>query len=121
MHDGHDDVVRRLAAACRSGTVAALLTVLDADAVARCDGGGLVAVPLNPVHGADEVARLITTVLCGQSGTELTVEAVNGLAGLALWRSGRAVAVACVATADAKITDFWIVLNPAKLRRWCLR
>ena len=118
MHDSHDDVVRGLAAACRSGTVAALLAVLHPDAVARCDGGGLVAAPLNPVHGADDVARLIATVLCGQPSTELTVEAVNGLAGLALWRCDRAVAVAGVATADAKVTGLWIVLNPAKLRRW---
>jgi RNA polymerase sigma-70 factor (ECF subfamily) len=121
MPGGHDDVVRGFAAACRPGTIAALLAVLHTDAVAICDGGGLVPAPLGPIHGAEHVARLVAALLGGMPGTDLTVESVNGLAGLALRRFGRAVAVVGVATAGTKVATVWIVLNPAKLRRWHLR
>ena len=118
MLDRHDDGVLRFAAACQLGEMAALLAALDADAIAVCDGGGLVAAPMSYVHGAQDVARLAGALLCGQPDAELTIEAVNGRAGLALRRAGRAVAVVGVQTADSKVTVLWIVLNPAKMRGW---
>jgi hypothetical protein len=118
MPERHDDTVRRFAEACQLGDIATLRAVLDADAVAVCDGGGLVPAELGPVHGADDVARLAAALLCGQPDAELTIEAVNGRAGLALRRAGRAVAVVAVKEIDAKVAVLWIVLNPAKLRGW---
>jgi RNA polymerase sigma-70 factor (ECF subfamily) len=58
------------------------------------------------------------TLLGRQPGADLSVEAVNGSAGLALRRAGRAVAVVGVTVIDAKVAILWFVLNPAKLRRW---
>jgi len=118
MLDRHSVVVRRFAEACRLGDIDALRAVLDADAIAVCDGGGLVAAGVEPVHGAEEVARLAGVLLCGQPGVQLRVEAVNGRAGLALRRGGRAVAVVAVESAGARATVLWIVLNPAKLHDW---
>ena len=120
MPGGHDDVVRRLAAACRPGTVAALLAVLHTDVVAICDGGGLVPAPLGPIHGAEQVARLVAALLGRLPGGEVTVESVNGGAGLALRRAGRAVAVVAVGTTGARVASLWVVLSPAKVRRWNL-
>jgi hypothetical protein len=116
--DRHDRVVRRFAEACRRGDVTALAAVLDVDAVATGDGGGLVPGPDGPAHGAADVARMVMTWLCGRAGAELTVESVNGRAGLALRRGSRAIAVVGAETAGAKITALWIVLNPAKLGGW---
>jgi len=113
MLDRHDQVIRRLAEACRRGDGTALAAVLDVDATATCDAGGTA-----PAHGAGEVARLVMTSLCGQAGSELTVESVNGRAGLALRRASRAVAVVAVQTAGAKVTALWIVLDPARLSGW---
>jgi len=118
MLDRHDDVVRRFAEACRLGDIAALRAALHADAIVVCDGGGLVPAALGPVGGAEDVARLVAVVLCGQPEAELTIEAVNGRTGLALRRAGRVVAVAGVGTAGRKVTAVWIVLNPAKLGSW---
>jgi hypothetical protein len=118
MRNEHDDAVRRLAAACRLGAIAGLLAVLHADAAAICDGGGVVPVPLGPVHGAQHVAHLVAVLLGRQPDADLTVESVNGVAGLALRRSGGALAVVAVGTAGARVTVLWIVLNPAKLRAW---
>jgi len=115
MHRGHDDVVRRLAAACRTGGVTAIDAVLDPDAVAVCDGGGRVSAPTRPVHGAAQVARLLHALL---PATELTVESVNGRAALVGRRAGAAVAVIAVGCHEDRAMTLWIVLNPAKLRGW---
>ena len=118
MLDRHDDVVRRFAEACRVGDIAALRAALDADAIAVCDGGGLVPAALGPIHGAEDVAQLAAVLLGEQPDTELTIEAVNGSAGLALRRCGQAIAVVGIKTADARVAVLWIVLNPAKLSGW---
>jgi hypothetical protein len=118
MLDRHDDIVRRFAEVCQLGDVAALRAALEPDAIAVCDGGGLVPAALGPVHGAEDVAQLVAVLLCGQPDTELTVEAVNGRAGLALRRGGQAIAVVAVKEVDASVAVLWIVLNPAKLRGW---
>jgi RNA polymerase sigma-70 factor (ECF subfamily) len=118
MRERHEDVVRGFADACQVGDVAALRAALDADAVAVCDGGGVVPAPRRPVHGAQEVARLVAVLLCGLPGTELTVESVIGRAGLALRRAGHAVAVVAVEEAGARVTVLRITLNPTKLRGW---
>ncbi|KFU82123.1 RNA polymerase sigma-70 factor, ECF subfamily [Amycolatopsis lurida] len=113
MLDRHDQVIRGFAEACRRGDVTALAAVLDVGAVATCDGGGAAS-----AHGAGDVARLVMDVLCGRSGVEVTVESVNGRAGLALRRASRAVAVVAAETAGSRVTALWIVLNPAKLGSW---
>ncbi|MEU4518976.1 hypothetical protein AB0F52_09695 [Amycolatopsis sp. NPDC024027] len=118
MFDPHDATVRRFAAACRRRDGAALEAVLGDDAVATCDGGGLVPAPVGPVHGAAEVARLVIEVMGGHAGTELTVESVNGRAGLTLRSASRAVAVVGAETSGFRVTALWIVLNPAKLDGW---
>jgi RNA polymerase sigma-70 factor (ECF subfamily) len=64
------------------------------------------------------VARLLEALLCGQPDAELTTEAVNGRAGLALRRSGHAVAVVDLGTDGHVVTAVCIVLNPAKLAGW---
>ena len=118
MLDRHDDVVRRFAEACQLGDIAALQDILDADATAVCDGGGLVPAAIGPLHGAEDVAQLAAVLVGGQPDAELTIEAVNGRTGLALRRCGHAVAVVAVGTAGNKVTAVWIVLNPAKLGGW---
>ena len=49
-------------------------------------------------------------------GTDLTIESVNGRAGLAIRRAGTAVAVIAVSCDEDWATTLWVVLNPAKLR-----
>ncbi|WP_327007967.1 hypothetical protein OHA72_12225 [Dactylosporangium sp. NBC_01737] len=105
----------RLAAACRTGEVIAIETVLDPDAAAVCDGGGRVPAPIGPVHGAAEVAPLLCALL---PGTDLTIESINGRAGLAIRRAGTAVAVIAVSCDEDRATTLCVVLNPAKLRGW---
>ena len=110
-----DDVVRRLAAACRTGDVVAIEAVLDPDAVAVCDSGGRVPAPVRPVHGAARVARLLCALL---PGTDVTVENANGCPALVARRAGTAVAVIAVSCHEDQAITLQVVLNPAKLRGW---
>ena len=112
MPYGPDDVVRRLAAACRTGDVQA---ALDPDVVAVCDSGGRVPAPTLPLHGAAEVAWLLQALL---PGNDVTIAGVNGRPGLVLHRAGRAIAVIAVTGDHDHVTALWVVLNPAKLRAW---
>lgn len=107
-----DDVVHRLAVACRTGDVTVHLA---SDAFAVCDSGGHVPAPVLPLRGADEVAWLLQALL---PGNDLTVESVNGQPGLVLRHGGRAVAVIAVTCDRNLVTALWVVLNPAKLRPW---
>ncbi|MEV4115998.1 hypothetical protein [Nonomuraea sp. NPDC049695] len=114
----HDRVARRFAAACEAGDTAALRAVLAADAMVVSDGGGKLRAAVHPTYGADAIARFVTALLTGRSGTEVAVEPVNGRTGLVLRQAGRAVAVVGVSVAVAEVTAVWIVLNPDKLQRW---
>ncbi|GAA1856299.1 hypothetical protein GCM10009687_24170 [Asanoa iriomotensis] len=109
MLDRQDDLVRRLVGACRRGDVAELHAALDAGVVAVCD--------TRPTRvGAPAVAGLLVELFGNHD--ELTIESVNGRAGLALRQEGRAVAVVAVKAADTGIAFLWIVLSPAKLHGW---
>ncbi|MER7280986.1 siderophore-interacting protein [Dactylosporangium sp. NPDC000244] len=93
----------------------AIEAALDPDAVAVCDSGGRAPAATRPVHGAARVAWLLHALL---AGNDLTIESVNGSAGLAIRRAGTAVAVIAVSCHEDRATTLWIVLNPAKLRGW---
>ncbi|BCJ47515.1 hypothetical protein GCM10010168_18730 [Actinoplanes ianthinogenes] len=113
------ETMLRLAGACVAGDLGTVEALLAADAVAVCDGGGLVPAATGPVRGAGEVALLLIGVL-GRPGTDLSVEDVNGRPGLVLRRrDGTAVAVVAAARCGAtRLTTLWMVLNPAKLHGW---
>jgi RNA polymerase sigma-70 factor (ECF subfamily) len=117
-HDRRDDLVHGFAEACRTGDIVVLCDILDADVIAVSDSGGQVPAMPGVIHGAQDVARLAAVLLCESGDEELSVQAVNGRAGLAVRRSGRAVAVVGVDGSAAGITALWIVLNPDKLCGW---
>jgi RNA polymerase sigma-70 factor (ECF subfamily) len=118
MRDPCDDLVRGFAEACRGGDIVALCGILAADVIAVSDSGGRLPAALDVLHGAQDVARLAVVLLGALGDTELSVEAVNGRAGLALRRAGQALAVVGIDGGRTRITALWIVLNTDKLRGW---
>ena len=115
---GDESIVHEFATACSAGSVGALRSMLAPQAVVVSDGGGKVAAALHPVRGADAVAQCVTELLSLQPGTAMTVQAVNGQAGVVLRRAGEVVAVVSLTVTGAKVAAVWIVLNPDKLRHW---
>jgi len=102
--------------------IEALLELLDPDAVAIADGGGLVPASLEPRAGAGEIASFLME-LAGRatSGLGLEERTVNGQPGLVGRQDGATVTVLAFEVADERITRIWAVRNPEKLRAWNVR
>jgi RNA polymerase sigma-70 factor (ECF subfamily) len=113
---GDDAIVREFATACDAGSIEVVRAMLTPNAVAVSDGGGKVTAALSPARGADAAARCVTELL--QRGTAVSVEPVNGQAGVVLRRGGIVVGVVSLGLTGAKVSAVWIVLNPDKLRYW---
>jgi RNA polymerase sigma factor (sigma-70 family) len=115
----HSRVVAEFRTALETGDLAALILILDPNATAIPDGGGLVQAAIEPIVGAETIARYFLGLY--QLLPDLTFEltTVNGRAGLVVQDgAGRALAVASVAIAHGRIERIWIVRNPAKLGGW---
>ena len=117
----HRRAVEAFAAAVARGDIMELMKVLDPETVWRADGGGIVRAAVRPVHGMDNVARMVI----GLAGRLLTPEMrtrfveVNGEPGIAIHGpDGRAAAVFAFCVDDSGlITETQIVVNPEKLAR----
>ena len=105
------EVVDAFFAAAREGDFAALVALLDPEAVVRLDGAAGISV----VRGAAAVAGqvLATGGLTGMAQPAL----VNGAAGVVLTAAGRPFAVAAFTVRQGKIAEIDILGDPARLRR----
>ena len=111
----HDRVVRRFAAASRSGDLDGLVAVLDTDVIGDFDSGGLVVgAPLVALDGADDVARQFLWTVTGL-GAEPDLAVVNGEPGLVLRVDDVVVAVVSIGVNRGLIDVIHAVGNPAKL------
>lgn len=111
-------VVESFFAACRSGDVATLIEKLDPDAVVVADGGGQVSAALNPVYGADRVARFLAGIFIKWPEIEATLEDAHGETRMVLRRGAAVAGVATFRVTAGRISNVWLVLNPGKLETW---
>jgi len=116
----HAAAVRAFATAWQSGELSALISVLDPNATAITDGGGIVSASLGPLHGAEVVAQFLVGVLERQPDLAVRSDLVNGEAGLVATDSaGQTLAVMTfLVNADGMIERLWAVRNPQKLAMW---
>jgi RNA polymerase sigma-70 factor (ECF subfamily) len=114
----HDRVVQAFQRASRTGLVEELLRVLAPDVELRSDGGGVVRAALNPINGADRVARFLLGI--ASKRPEMRVEELETGDGLAfLFREhGEVVSVMNMAVQDGLVSRLWIIMNPEKLSHW---
>ncbi|URM98426.1 RNA polymerase sigma factor SigJ [Actinomadura madurae] len=96
----------------------ALIGLLDPDATAVADCGGVVSARLDPIAGAPAIAR--TFVDIARTVPDLTIleRTVNGRPGLIAQQDGVTVAVMAFDVAGEHIKHIWAVRNPDKLRAW---
>lgn len=110
-------VVREFKLAWQAKDINALIGLLDPDATAVGDGGGIVTAQLRPIEGAEQIARFFADRT--RPGRLAVREcAVNGQPGLAAHLDGALVSVYAFDIADDRIRRIWAVLNPEKLRPW---
>ena len=113
------DVVKDFKRAWEAKDIDALIGLLDPDATAIADGGGLVTAALRPIEGGERIARYLVDILGRAPSTVKFLErTVNGQPGLVAQLDSVTVAVYAFDIAGGRIKHFWAVRNPDKLRPW---
>jgi RNA polymerase sigma-70 factor, ECF subfamily len=100
-----------------AGDMEALLALLSDDVTLYSDGGGKARAALNPIYGADNVARFLTTIR-SDIPPDFTVRLtrVNGRAGLVgYFGDGSVQSVTSIEVDEGSITAIRLVVNPEKL------
>jgi RNA polymerase sigma factor (sigma-70 family) len=98
--------------------VEALIGLLDPDATAIADGGGLASAEPHPVRGGEQIARICVDIAARTPDMTMLERTVNGQPGLIAQQDGLTVTVYTFAVADGRIAHIWAVRNPEKLRPW---
>jgi RNA polymerase sigma factor (sigma-70 family) len=111
-------IVRAFREAWEAKDIDALIGLLDPDATAIADGGGLASAQLRPVQGREQVARLALEISRRAPNMTLLERTVNGQPGLVAQDGGVTVTVFAFDVAVDRITQIWAVRNPEKLRPW---
>ncbi|WP_153341065.1 RNA polymerase sigma factor SigJ [Nocardia aurantia] len=105
-------------AAWQTGDLAELVRLLDPQATAVTDGGGLVSASIEPIVGAPAVARFFLDVFGRQPDLLVEEALVNGEPGLVAHAAGEVLAVISLGVTDGRIDRIWVVRNPEKLAAW---
>jgi RNA polymerase sigma-70 factor (ECF subfamily) len=112
------DIVREFKRAWEAKDIAALIGLLDPDATATADGGGVAPAALLPTHGPEGIAGLLLQVANARPHLELVERTVNGQPGLVVQDNGVTVTVMAFDVDGDRIRHIWSVRNPDKLRPW---
>ncbi len=112
-------IVRDFKQAWEAKDIDALVGLLDPDATATTDGGGLVAALLEPLVGGEQIARAWVD-LARRPGPAVTIleRLVNGQPGLVVEQDGVIATVFAFDIAGDRIKHLWAVRNPEKLQGW---
>ena len=112
-------VVRAFKQAWEAKDIDALIGLLDPDATAIGDGGGLATTFLHPIEGGEQIARAWVEIARRKPSNMTFVErTVNGQPGVVAKQDGVTVTVFAFDVADGRIRHIWVVRNPEKLRPW---
>ncbi len=116
--DSHARLLSAFSEAVASGDVSRLPGLLRADAVAVTDGGGRKTAALNPIMGADKVARFFIALAAKNAGRDVRIQPtmINGTVGALLYMDGEVDHTLSMAIDGDRIAAIYIVRNPDKLR-----
>ncbi len=112
------DIVRGFKEAWEAHDIEALIGLLDPDAIATADGGGVVSALLEPVLGAVAIAHGFVDLATKAPDLELQLRTVNGQPGLVAEQNGVIAVVIAFEVAGDRIKNIWAIRNPEKLRAW---
>ena len=112
------DIVKDFKQAWEAKDIGALLGILDPDATAIADSGGLVKAHLEPIEGSEQIARIYVDILSVAPNLTLVECTVNGQPGLVGQLDGVTVTVYAFDIVDDRIKTIWAVRNPEKLGAW---
>jgi ketosteroid isomerase-like protein len=112
-------LIRDFKRAWEARDINALIGLLDPDATAIADSGGLVVAFLRPIEGAERIARAWAEI-ASRAFSDITLleRTVNGQPGLVAQQDGVTVTVFAFEIAGYRIKHIWAMRNPNKLRHW---
>jgi RNA polymerase sigma-70 factor (ECF subfamily) len=112
-------IVRAFKAAWEAKDIDALIGLLDPNATAIADGGGLATTFLRPIEGGEQIARAWVEI-ANRALSDMTFleRTVNGQPGLVAQQDGVTMTVFAFDVAGDRIKHIWAVRNPEKLRPW---
>ncbi|PQA85735.1 sigma-70 family RNA polymerase sigma factor [Hyphococcus luteus] len=115
----HEALLAQFAAATASGDITALKHMLADDAVAYADGGGVKIAALNPIYGAERVARFFAGVFKKANAEGISMRAefgrINTLPAILTYADGTLDQTMSIDVKDGKIAALYVVRNPEKL------
>jgi RNA polymerase sigma-70 factor (ECF subfamily) len=112
------DIVRDFKQAWEAKDIDALIDLLDPDATAIGDGGGLVTAELRPIEGGEQIARYYVDLAGRRPNLTVLERTVNGQPGLVAQQDDDTVTVMAFDVEGDRIKHIWAVRNPEKLRPW---
>jgi RNA polymerase sigma-70 factor (ECF subfamily) len=112
-------IVRDFKQAWEAKDIDALIGLLDPDARATGDGGGLAITFLRPIEGGEQIARAWVEIANRAPSNMMFLECtINGEPGLVAQQDGVTVTVFAFDVAGDRIKHIWVIRNPEKLRPW---
>jgi RNA polymerase sigma-70 factor (ECF subfamily) len=117
--DNHARLLVAFGDAVRSGDVTRLAALLREDAIALADGGGRKIAALNPIMGADKVARFFIGLAAKYADRDFHIEPriINGTVGALVYLDGELDHTFTFAVDGDRIAAIYVVRNPDKLQR----
>jgi RNA polymerase sigma factor (sigma-70 family) len=112
------DIVKHFKQAWEAKDIDALVGLLDPDATAIADSGGLAKAHLLPIEGGEQIARAYIEIASIAPKLTILERTVNGQPGLVAQLDGITVTVCAFDIAGDRIKRIWAVRNPDKLRTW---
>jgi RNA polymerase sigma factor (sigma-70 family) len=112
------DIVRNFKRAWKTKDITALIGLLDPNATAVGDGGGLASAAPHPIHGGEQVARYFADLASRATDATFLERTVNGQPGLVVLQDGVTAVVLAFDIAGDRIKHIWAIRNPEKLRPW---
>ena len=114
-------LIRAFKRAWEARDIDALIGLLDPEAVATADSGGLAPTFLRPIEGGEQIARAWVAIATQAPGLTISERTVNGQPGLVAQQDGVTVTVFAFEVAGNRIKHIWAMRNPEKLRPWTTR
>ena len=116
--DNHARLLSAFGEAVVSGDVSRLAGMLREDAIALTDGGGRKTAALNPIRGADKIARFFVSLAAKNTDRNVRIEpaVINGILGALIYIDGKVDHSVSMAIDGERIAAIYIVRNPNKLR-----
>lgn len=111
-----EQLTRHFYRACTSGDMEGLLSLLAEDVTMNSDGGGKVNAALNPIYGAEKVARgLLGTMRKLPPELIWHMMLVNGQLGFVAYLNTTPITVVYIEIGEGRIQEIDIIVNPDKL------